>query len=92
MPVDYGQVSRRWNRSQVAFLLCELAAGNTFVRIARTKGNRDDAARNRALARKAYDSVLHFMGRVSMSHEEAQKVHVELAALKRRLIALGEPL
>ena len=38
----------------------------------------------------AYDSVLRFRGRVSLTEEESKIVQEKLEALKKRLEALGE--
>jgi len=46
--------------------------------------------RNKHNARKAYDSVLHFQKRVSLSEEEAASLNAGIQELKTALQALGE--
>ena len=77
--------------AKVEFLFTELQAGLTFARIA-LSSKTDDAKteRNRKNARKAYDSLLHFQGRISLSVEEKKKYEEGKKELKAALQRLGE--
>lgn len=76
----------------VDFLFTELGSGLTFARIALTTKT-DDAKRiqrNRQNARKAYDSLLHFQGRVSLSQAEKTRLEEGKKELRAALQQLGE--
>lgn len=75
----------------VDFLFAELQAGLTFARIAssRTSGP-EKVERNRYNARKAYDSILHFRERVSLSDPEVARLTAGVKELRKALEGLGE--
>ena len=78
--------------ANVEFLFAELASGLTFARLAR--GARPDdpekLERNRKNARKAYDSLLHFRPRASLSPEERTRFEEGKKELQEALRTLGE--
>jgi hypothetical protein len=77
------------NSAQLNFILTELSTGMTFASIAPAMEGKAQA-RNRAHARVAYDSVLRFLERVTMTREQLEEVHADIALLKQRLQTLGE--
>ena len=78
------------NGSSFGFLLAEVNTGLTFVHVASTAKYADKAARNVANARKAYETALDYMSRVSLSSKEFAELEGGLAELKRELQQLGE--
>jgi hypothetical protein len=82
------------DRSGVEFLFAELQAGLTFARIASSakRTSSEKRARNTFNARKAYDSILHFRERVSLSDRETVKLKSGIRELKKALETLGEAL
>ncbi len=81
--------SRDTRKAGLGFLQAEISAGLTFAAITESK-NGLEAARNRAHARAAYDAVVRFADRVSLTEEQRKEVLVPLNKLKQRLQALGE--
>lgn len=75
---------------EIGFLRTELQVGLTLSRLAVDAHHLDKAQRNRANARKAYDSVVHFMTRVSCTPDEAIEIKSKLSELKSALHGLGE--
>jgi hypothetical protein len=77
-------------RTSVEFLKIDLATAFTFVKIANE--TRDDARkkRNRAAARKAYDTMKHLMRKVEMNDGDSRSLQRGLARLKSELQDLGE--
>lgn len=86
--VDLQEATRNIRRTQLQFILTELAAGLTFASVATNAGKGKEQSRTRA--RAAYDSVLRFLDRVPLTEEESQKVQGKLEELKDRLEELGE--
>lgn len=88
MPVDYRNIREGSKRAQLRFILNELTAGLTFANIARHGG--DGGARARKGARVAYDSVLRFRSRVTLTQGEAGEVRKGMKKLKKQLEELEE--
>ena len=78
--------------AEVEFLRSELTTGLTLSKIALDADQQDKAERNRVNAKKAYDTVLRFIPRVSLSREETSEIKSKLAQLRAALERLGEPL
>src|SRR5262249_7600174 len=77
----------------VEFLHTEIQLGLTMAKIARELRHDEKEERNRANARKAYDTVLRFIPKLKgLTAEEAAKFKVGLAQLKSALQKLGEKL
>ena len=87
--VDLRKTSQEMKIAQLKFILTELSAGMTFAAIALVRKG-EAQARNRARARTAYNSALHFLDRVTMTREQLDEVRARLALLKQRLRTLGE--
>jgi hypothetical protein len=78
------------NGGEVEFLRAELDTGFTLARIALHATHEDKTNRNRRNARKAYDSLLHFIPRATLAPEEADEIKSKLETLRSKLLELGE--
>jgi hypothetical protein len=78
--------------AELDFLRSELTTGLTLIKIAHDANQSDKADRNRANARKAYDAVLRFSSKVSLSDVETSEIKSKLAELRAALQSLGERL
>ena len=79
------------NQNGVEFLKTDVDTGLTFASIALDAGN--DLAkkeRNRANARKAYDTVVAWSRRLALAESDAHQLEDKLAKLKTALCNLGE--
>lgn len=74
----------------IQFLRTELIAGLTFSKIALQAKNNAKGERNRMNARKAYDTLLHFIPETSLSVEDAKEINAKMAQLRADLQQLGE--
>lgn len=72
------------------FLRAELRTGLTLSRIALTANWPSKKERNCLHARKAYDSILHFLPQAGLSPDETAEVQTKLAELRAELQLLGE--
>ena len=75
----------------VEFLRTELRTGLTMARIALEAQSRKKVDRNRANARKAYDTALRFIAKTTLKEEEADEIRGMITRLKLALADLGEP-
>jgi len=87
---DFAQTLHDANTASLGFLNVEADTGLMFAEIARESDNAEKTARNRANARLAYDTLLRFIGRVSMTDAEAQSLQEKMGKLKLELQTLGE--
>jgi len=76
--------------AEVDFLRSELDTGLTLSKIALDSTRRNKSSRNRDNARKAYDAVIRFLPKVSLTDEEALELKTKLEQLKAELSDLGE--
>jgi len=67
-------------------LRTELSIGMTHIQIARASKNRNKASRNTAIARRAYETIIHLSQHMPQSGEFT----AELGNLKAALVELGE--
>jgi len=77
----------------VLFLKNELDLGLTFSWVAlcsRTYGWKQKVDRNTRAARRAYDSLMHFRCRVSLTPSQLEAYEGGLGCLRERLLTLGE--
>lgn len=74
----------------VEFLKTELETGNTFAKLALSAKYADKMERNKANARKAYDTALKFFGSASVEADSAVELKKLLKDLRARLGELGE--
>ncbi|HEX3684191.1 MAG TPA: hypothetical protein VHU83_16780 [Bryobacteraceae bacterium] len=78
------------NAASVDFLHTEADTGLLFANIAMGSDEFEKTARNQAHARLAYDTVLRFVGRVSLTAAEAEGLSAKMGRLKGELRMLGE--
>ena len=74
----------------VDFLRTELRTGLTLTRLAFRASQPDKSSRTRAHARRAYDTVVRFTPKVSLSPDETKEVKTKLERLRSELKLLGE--
>jgi hypothetical protein len=86
---EFEGLRREFEPNMRSFLTTELELGNAFAKSARS-GGEGEKSRNRKNARKAYDSVLHFLEKTTLTQEAKAEINDELAALKSDLQSLGE--
>jgi len=73
------------------FLRLELETGRNFAKLASISKHDSDVARRRQAARRAYDTLLHYLaGKSSFSKSELRTFQEELREFKRELEQLGE--
>jgi hypothetical protein len=87
---DFKQTLRDANATSVDFLNTEADTGLMFAGIALESDTEEKMTRNRANARKAYDTILRFIGRVSLTDAESENLGTKMAKLKLGLQTLGE--
>src|SRR5215469_2030899 len=75
---------------ELEFLRAEARTGLTFSNIALGSHYQEKTARNRANARKAYDTLLRFMPRDPASPGASEEIRAKVAELKSDLQQLGE--
>ena len=80
------------NKTSIHFLNVEAETGLTFANIAAHSENAEKKARNQAHARIAYETILRFVSRVSLTAAEAETLASKVTRLKDGLAALGEAL
>lgn len=78
------------NRSAMAFLNAELHTGLTLSRVAKIATSQEKRDRNRVNARKAYDSILHYLPGSHLNASEAKDFELKLEELRSVLKSLGE--
>jgi len=87
---DFGQSHSDANATSVEFLNIEVDTGLMFAGIASESDDDAKTLRNRENARKAYDTILRFIGRVSLTAAESEALDMKMAKLKQGLQTLGE--
>jgi len=80
----------RSGAAEIEFLRAELLTGLTLSKIAREARHEEKRNRNRLNARKAYDSILHFMQKANVGSEELNDIRSKLEQLRSELRLLGE--
>jgi hypothetical protein len=88
--LDIAQTLKDTNATSVEFLNVEADTGLMFAEIARQSTDIAKTARNRENARMAYDTVLRFIGRVTLTDAESEGLSLKMAKLKNGLQILGE--
>jgi hypothetical protein len=79
-------------RSGVDFLFLDLEIATTMARTAlKAGGNTKKRSRSQKIARRAYDTILYLSQRLKVPRQEDSKLKEKLAAVKRELERLGEP-
>ena len=80
----------RLNQACADFLKIDIAMGLTFSGIALRTQDSAKERRNRESARKAYDTVLKLMERVTLTRDDARILAHNLQRLKSELVSLGD--
>jgi len=84
------EAAENLSQLKVDSIRTDLDLALTLAQIARQTPDRDKKTRNQHNARKGYDTVLQFMGTVSLTRGEREHISRKLALLKSALISLGE--
>jgi hypothetical protein len=87
---DLAKTRKDVNAASVEFLNVEADTGLMFANIAIESDDSEKTTRNQANARLAYDTVLRFIGRVSLSAMEFDGLSSKMGRLKADLQKLGE--
>lgn len=74
----------------VEFLRTEFRVGLTAIKIAQTAPDEARRNRNRRNAQAAYDAVLRFLPKLTLTSKEVDEVQSGLATLKAELQKLSE--
>lgn len=82
----------RANRASTDFLKLDLQTALTFTGLASNAEDRVKRERNQRAARKAYETIVHLIDRVTLTEDQARFFEENLSRLKRELIDLGEVL
>jgi hypothetical protein len=77
------------NAAGLGFVLIELDLGATFCELAWSTQNEENKKRNTRNARKAYDSALHFLHRLSPESDERAVINEKFSRLNDLLERLG---
>jgi hypothetical protein len=89
---DLTASGRQLNAANADFLRIDVETALTFTGLALNTDDREKKKRNRKNARKAYDTVLHFLPRVTFAPGEEALIQEMLGRLKNDLVQLGETL
>ena len=81
---------RQFNRTGTEFLKVDVVTGLTFAKAALDSRDEDKKLRNQKSARKAYDTIVRMLNKITPSDADAQQLHESLHQLKNHLIQLGE--
>lgn len=82
----------RVNKVSTDFLKLDLQTALTFTGLALETDDGLKKERNRRAARKAYDTILHLIDRVTLTDDQAEFFEKNLVQLKSDLVKLGESL
>ncbi len=87
---EYLSTRERVNRASAEFLKIDVDTALTFLQIASQTGDEVRRQRNLEAARRAYDTVVRLMERVTLSEQESQTLTVRLERLRTQLERTGE--
>jgi hypothetical protein len=87
---DLLESKSRLNKASTDFLKVDLETALTFTGLALNAEDTAKRDRNQRAARKAYDTIVHLIERVTLTENEANFFEENLSRLKRELIDLGE--
>jgi len=74
----------------IEFLRTEVETAFVFARVASDAQDSEKRLRNVRNARRAYDTLLHFMQRLVLTPDARDEIHLRIWDLRRQLINLGE--
>ena len=81
---------KKMENVEMEFLRAEALAGLTFSKLALESRYQEKTDRNRAKARKAYDTLLRYMPRDNTKPVVSEEIRTKVAELKAQLQQLGE--
>ena len=81
---------RQLNEVGTEFLKVDVATGRTFVEAALSSDDPEKKRRNQKSARKAYDTVVRMLKKITPNDADAQELNAGLQRLKADLVELGE--
>jgi hypothetical protein len=82
---------KRHTAGTFTFLRTSADTGLIYASIAWTANDEEKVRRHRANARRAYNSIQHFIKQVELTSDEKAELTPKVEKLKRELHALGEP-
>jgi DNA invertase Pin-like site-specific DNA recombinase len=68
----------------------DVVTGLTFAKAALDSRDEDKKLRNQKSARKAYDTIVRMLNKITPTDADARQLHESLQQLKSHLIQLGE--
>jgi hypothetical protein len=89
MANGYSEEFFKANQTGVKAVLADLDLALTFMDLSDVSNDEQTVERNRQNARHAYESVLHFLEKLTPDGEEHRAVEARLALLRSRLAAVG---
>lgn len=81
---------REFNRTGTEFLKVDVATGLTLAKAALTTGSAEKRERNQKSARKAYDTIVRILNKITPTEADAKELNDSLDELKANLVKLGE--
>ena len=88
----YEPLKETHEAAKIGFILTELDLALTFCRVAESADDEGKAKRNKAHARKAYDSAIHFLASATLTPQIKQEISDKIERLRLLLAGLGEAL
>jgi thymidylate kinase len=82
--------AREFNRTGTDFLKVDVATGLMLAKAALSSHNAEKKQRNQKSARKAYDTIVRMVKKITPTDTDARQLNDGLHQLKADLIELGE--
>jgi hypothetical protein len=86
---DYSRTRREFESASIEFLLTDLDVANTLLDVASTSHDPETRRRNIQNAKSAYETVIQFALRLSLTESDRATIETQLGLLKQRLVAAG---
>jgi hypothetical protein len=86
----FSKTFQELNQSGMDFLLTDVDLAMTFMDVAAASHDQETVHRNHNNARKAYDTVLHLLGKMTLTAGKREEINAKLAVLKTRLQVMGQ--
>jgi hypothetical protein len=81
---------RAFNRAGTDFLKVDVATGLTLAKAALSSHDAEKRQRNQKSARKAYDTIVRMLNKITPTEADARQLNDGLHQLRADLIELGE--
>ena len=78
------------SQAGIEFLRTEVETAFVFARVASDAQDSEKRLRNVRNARRAYNTLLHFVQRLVLTPGARGEIHLRICELRRQLINLGE--